>query len=98
MNLACRNEQNNWSRPGAKWSFLHNHALAHSSADISIAVTGIAGPGGGSALKPVGLVHCAAARRGGMVTHRKLQLGDIGRDAIRNATVVHAVEMVRELV
>jgi nicotinamide-nucleotide amidase len=73
-------------------------AIEHSNADISVAVTGIAGPGGGSAGKPVGLVHCAAARRGGPSIHRMLQLGDIGRDAVRNATVAQALEMAFELV
>ena len=68
-------------------------AIRHSRADIAVAVTGIAGPGGGSASKPVGLVHCTAARRGCEIHHLELQLGDIGRDAIRLATVVQAIEM-----
>lgn len=68
-------------------------ALNHSDADIAVAVTGVAGPGGGSAAKPVGLVHCAAARRGGAVLHDVLQLGEIGRGAVRIATVAHAIEM-----
>lgn len=68
-------------------------ALSHSRGSIAIAVTGVAGPGGGSAVKPVGLVHCAAARRGGSVLHQELRLGDIGRDAVRIATVAHAIKM-----
>ncbi len=68
-------------------------ALHHSDADITVAVTGVAGPGGGSATKPVGLVHCAAARRGGAVLHDMLMLGEIGRETVRIATVAHAVEM-----
>lgn len=68
-------------------------ALAHSGADVSIAVTGVAGPGGGTALKPVGLVHCAAARRGHTTLHRMLQLGEIGRENVRLQTVAAAIRM-----
>lgn len=61
-------------------------ALARSGCQVAIAVTGIAGPGGGSAEKPVGLVHLAAARRGGEVLHRRAVFeGD--RTAVRLATV-----------
>lgn len=68
-------------------------ALAHSYADLAVAVTGIAGPGGGSAQKPVGLVHIAAARKGASVIHRECRFGDIGRNTIRIATVDAALEM-----
>lgn len=68
-------------------------ALAASGADIAVAVTGIAGPGGGTATKPVGLVHCAAARRGHPALNRKLLLGEIGRENVRLQTVAEAVEM-----
>jgi nicotinamide-nucleotide amidase len=68
-------------------------AIAKSRADVAVAVTGVAGPGGGSALKPVGLVHCAAARRSGGIIHRELRLGDIGREPVRLATVAAAIEM-----
>ena len=68
-------------------------ALRHSKADIALAVTGIAGPGGSTELKPVGLVHCAAASRNGNVLHQKLLLGDIGRDGVRNATVARTISM-----
>ena len=57
-------------------------ALARSAAQVSVAVTGIAGPGGGSADKPVGLVHFAAAGPGGLV-HVERRFGDIGREAVR---------------
>ncbi len=72
-------------------------ALAHSRADIAVAVTGVAGPGGGSAAKPVGLVHLAAERRGRAPIHRECRFGEIGRHGIRMATVAVALEMVDEL-
>jgi nicotinamide-nucleotide amidase len=71
-------------------------ALANSTADIAVAVTGIAGPGGGSAEKPVGLVHLAAASAKG-VTHRECRFGDIGRDAVRRESVAAALEMLDAL-
>ena len=72
-------------------------ALANSAADVAIAVTGVAGPGGGTDTKPVGLVHCAAARRGFPTLHRELRLGDIGRDQVRLETVRAAVAMAYEI-
>jgi nicotinamide-nucleotide amidase len=72
-------------------------ALAASDAEVAIAVTGIAGPSGGSAEKPVGLVHLAAMRRDGPLRHREMRYGDIGRHAIRLATVRTALEMLSEL-
>jgi len=72
--------------------------LSHSPADIAVAVTGIAGPGGGSAEKPVGLVHFGAARRGGGTKHIERRFGDIGRSAIRLATVQEALGLVRGLI
>jgi nicotinamide-nucleotide amidase len=68
-------------------------ALAHSAADVAVAVTGIAGPGGGTAAKPVGLVHFAAARRGGGVLHRECRFGDIGRSEVRIASVREALQL-----
>lgn len=72
-------------------------ALAHSQADLAVAVTGIAGPGGGSAQKPVGLVHIAAARKGADLVHRECRFGDIGRGAVRIATLDVALEMLSAL-
>lgn len=67
--------------------------LARSGADIAVAVTGIAGPDGGTAEKPVGLVHLAAARRGGSTIHtRRVFAGD--RAAIREASVLQALRMI----
>jgi nicotinamide-nucleotide amidase len=72
-------------------------ALAASRADIAVAVTGIAGPGGGTALKPVGLVHVAAARRDYDVVHRECRFGSIGRSDIRTRAVDEAFDLIRRL-
>ena len=68
-------------------------ALAHSAADLAVAVTGIAGPDGGTMEKPVGLVHFAAARRGGESNALERRFGPLGRGAIRLAAVETALEM-----
>ena len=70
-------------------------ALSTSLADVSVAVTGVAGPGGGSSEKPVGLVHLAALRRGGQTQHRECRFGDIGRGLIREKTILEAFALVR---
>lgn len=71
-------------------------AIERSDADIAVAVTGIAGPGGGSAEKPVGLVWFGAARRHGPAwAERSVFPGD--RTAVREATVRHAFEVLRRL-
>lgn len=62
---------------------------------ISVAVTGVAGPGGGTATKPVGLVHLACAHGAGVIT-AELNLGDIGRDEVRNQTVRSALRLLSE--
>ncbi|WP_428696889.1 CinA family protein [Stappia sp.] len=62
-------------------------ALARSRADVAVSVTGVAGPGGGSPDKPVGLVHFGFARRGFAARHLEKRFGDIGRDKVRLATV-----------
>jgi nicotinamide-nucleotide amidase len=72
-------------------------ALARSGADLSVAITGIAGPRGGSADKPVGLVHFAAAARDGRLIHREKRFGDVGRHEVRLASVVEALQMLLEL-
>jgi nicotinamide-nucleotide amidase len=58
-----------------------------------VAVTGIAGPGGGSTEKRVGLVHLALSNRRGVIDHREMRYGDIGRDQVRLATVRTALDM-----
>jgi nicotinamide-nucleotide amidase len=71
-------------------------ALARSPANLAVAITGIAGPGGGTALKPEGLVHFACARRGRSTVHARAEFGAIGRDAVRRASVRKALEMLRD--
>ncbi len=72
-------------------------ALEHSRADLALAVTGVAGPGGGTEIKPVGLVHLAAARRNRPVVHKEIHFGDIGRRAIRLATVAAVFRIAQDL-
>lgn len=67
-------------------------AVVHSGASVSVAVTGIAGPGGGSDGKPVGLVHFGATGPGGLV-HAGHRFGDIGREAIRLDSVRVALRL-----
>ncbi len=71
-------------------------ALTHSQADIAVSVTGVAGPGGGSDEKPVGLVHLAAVRKGHEpIAERHIFPGD--RDAIRRVSVLTALAMLASL-
>jgi nicotinamide-nucleotide amidase len=72
-------------------------ALERSPADLSVAITGIAGPSGGSAEKPVGLVHFAAARRGGEPRLREVKFGDIGRTEVRRRSVLVALGLIGDL-
>jgi nicotinamide-nucleotide amidase len=72
-------------------------AIRNSAAQLSVAVTGIAGPGGGTAEKPVGLVHIAAARAGEATLHCACRFGDIGRNEVRLATVDAALRLVQTL-
>ncbi len=72
-------------------------ALGKGGADVVVAITGIAGPGGGSADKPVGLVHFAAASRNGALTHAEMRYGDIGRSEVRRKSVLQALAMLKEM-
>ena len=72
-------------------------AIRNSTAQLSVAVTGIAGPGGGTDEKPVGLVHIAAARAGTATATRLCRFGDIGRGQVRLKTVEAALTLVETL-
>lgn len=78
--------------------FMAEGALEASDAHIAVAISGVAGPGGGTALKPVGLVHFATARSNGPIQHRMELFGDIGRAQVRMEAVRVALEMMRERV
>ena len=68
-------------------------ALAHSRAHVTVAITGVAGPGGGSEQKPVGLVHFACARRGGRTQAIERRFGDLGRTEVRRAALLCALDL-----
>jgi nicotinamide-nucleotide amidase len=68
-------------------------AILKSGATFAVSITGIAGPAGGSAEKPVGLVHFACARRNGVTLHREERFGDIGREGVRGASVEVALDL-----
>lgn len=67
------------------------------AATLAVSVTGVAGPGGGSEAKPVGLVHFACAGPAGTV-HREMRFGPLSRDEIRRLSVLTALAMLQEMV
>lgn len=73
-------------------------ALVNSLADVSVAVTGIAGPGGGSDEKPVGLVHLAVAKRLNSVVRTRREVFPGDRTDVRHATVMTAFAMLRDII
>lgn len=72
-------------------------ALERAGVDLAVAVTGIAGPGGATPGKPVGLVHFAAAARDGRIIHREQRFGAIGRSTVRQRSVVEALRLLMDL-
>ena len=68
-------------------------ALKNSRADIAVAITGVAGPGGGTPEKPEGLVHFACAQRDGEVIHVRIEFGALGRTEVRTKSRDQALEM-----
>ena len=71
-------------------------ALARADVDLTVSITGIAGPGGGTPEKPVGLVHFAVATKDGGLAHREKRYGDIGRSEVRRLSVIEALSMLLE--
>jgi nicotinamide-nucleotide amidase len=72
-------------------------ALAHAQVDLAVSITGIAGPTGAVAGKPIGLVYfCAASRSGRIIAHDR-KFGAIGREKVRRASILQALAMLTEL-
>lgn len=72
-------------------------ALKAAGTGLAVSITGVAGPGGGSVEKPVGLVHFGVAREDGEMRHREMRFGDLPRDEIRKRSVLVALEMLEEM-
>lgn len=73
-------------------------AVANSNAHMAVAVTGIAGPGGGTKMKPIGLVHVAAYRENRSILHEAHRFGDIGRSEVRMKSVEAALQLLHRLI
>lgn len=71
-------------------------ALTKSNADVAISITGIAGPGGATQGKPVGLVFFGLAREHMRTVTLERRFGDVGRDGIREASVATALDLLRQ--
>ncbi|OQW57125.1 MAG: damage-inducible protein CinA [Proteobacteria bacterium SG_bin9] len=72
-------------------------ALEAADADLAVSITGIAGPGGATPGKPVGLVHFAAAARDGRIVAREFRFGAVGRSNVRQRSVLEALKLLMEL-
>lgn len=72
-------------------------ALEEADVDLAVSITGIAGPGGATPGKPVGLVHFAVAARDGRIVDKEFRFGAIGRSAVRQRSVLEALRMLMEL-
>jgi nicotinamide-nucleotide amidase len=72
-------------------------AIKHSRAQLAVSCTGIAGPGGATLGKPVGLVHLAAAREGHTTLHAECRFGDIGREKVRLRSVEEALKLLFQI-
>jgi nicotinamide-nucleotide amidase len=72
-------------------------ALQRSGADCVVSITGIAGPGGGSKEKPVGLVYFATASRNGKSVARRRLFGNVGRQHVRELSALEALALLTRL-
>jgi nicotinamide-nucleotide amidase len=72
-------------------------ALERAGVDLAVSITGIAGPGGATPGKPVGLVHLAVAARDGRLVHRECRFGALGRSTVRQRSVIEALRILMEL-
>lgn len=73
-------------------------ALARSRADVAVGITGVAGPTGGTAAKPVGLVHFGLARKGRPTVHLERRYGDLGRESVRRRAVEDALALLEQAI
>lgn len=73
-------------------------ALAHSRADVAVGITGVAGPTGGTATKPVGLVHFGLAHKGAPTIHLERRYGDLGRENVRRRAVEDALLLLEQAI
>ena len=73
-------------------------ALQTTGVDLALSVTGIAGPDGGTAQKPIGLVHLAAAHKGGKILHRECRYGSVGRSEVQRQSALSALALMKELI
>jgi len=71
-------------------------ALSHSRADVTVGITGVAGPTGGTAAKPVGLVHFGLTRKGATTVHLERRYGDLGRENVRQRAVEDALSLLEQ--
>lgn len=68
-------------------------AVMASRADLAVSITGVAGPSGGTPLKPVGLVHFAVASKSGLVFTEARKFGEVGRSEVRRKSLIQAISM-----
>lgn len=71
--------------------------LENADVHLAVAITGIAGPGGATPGKPVGLVHIAVAARDGRLVHKEFRFGALGRSVVRQNSVVEAIKMLMDM-